>query len=50
MTKSIAKKLKKTESMSWSELTEPLVKAKKKIREDEVTDFIRRVRTEFTFF
>ena len=44
--KSIQKEWKKFEKMSWGELTEPLVKAKKKIREEDVVDLVRRVRRE----
>ncbi len=38
--------MKKVESMSWSELTEPLVKAKKKLKEEDVVAFVKRVRKE----
>jgi AbrB family looped-hinge helix DNA binding protein len=36
--------VKPIQSVSWEEITEPLRKAKKKIREDQVVDFIHEMR------
>ncbi len=36
--------VKKVTSMSWDEVTAPLVAAKKKIREDQVNDLIHQMR------
>lgn len=38
--------MKKVSNMSWSQLTEPLVKAKKKIKEEEVVAFVKKIRKE----
>ncbi len=38
--------MKKAERKSWAELTEPLRRAKKLIREDQVVDFIHKMRRE----
>lgn len=38
--------MKKVNSMSWSQITEPLVKAKKKINEADVVEFVKKVRKE----
>ena len=36
--------IKKVQSMSWEEITKPLVEAKKKIREEDVSDLIHEMR------
>jgi AbrB family looped-hinge helix DNA binding protein len=38
--------MKKVESMSWKEITEPLHKAKKKIREEDVVALVHKIRKE----
>lgn len=40
------KKTKILSKLSWSELTEPLRKAKKKIREEDVVELVHRMRKE----
>ena len=36
--------LKKVSSMSWAEVTKPLTKSRKKINQEDITDFIHRLR------
>ncbi len=38
--------MKKVESMSWSEITEPLRRAKKKIKEEDVVQLVKKMRKE----
>ncbi len=40
--------MEKINKMSWTQLTKPFRRAKKKIREDEVVDLVRRVRKEIS--
>lgn len=37
--------VKKVSDLSWTQITEPIRKAKKKIREDQVNDLVHRLRS-----